>query len=165
MTDESVVEPANPWAFLRYFVGRWQGTGTGKPGESRVEREYKFVLDEQFIQLYDRSVYEPQERNPEGEIHEEIGYFSFDRNRQKRILREFHVEGFVTQYVLEAWDPDRQRIIFRTEAIENISPGWQARTTYEILGEDSFRETFDLAGPGKPLSCYITNEFERVPGG
>ena len=110
-------------------------------------------------------MYEPQERNPEGEIHEEIGYFSYDKNRQKHVLREFHVEGFVNQYVLEEWDPDRQRIVFRTEAIENIPSSWQARTTYEILGENNFRETFDLAGHGKPMSCYITNEFEREPGG
>ncbi|UCG26251.1 MAG: hypothetical protein JSW55_09805, partial [Chloroflexota bacterium] len=117
MTDEDVVEPADPWSFLRFFLGRWQGTGMGKPGESRVEREYKFILGGQFIQLYDRAVYEPQERNPEGEIHEEIGYFSYDKNRQKHVLREFHVEGFVNQYVLEEWDPDGRKIVFRTEAI------------------------------------------------
>ena len=64
------------------------------------------------------------------------------------MLREFHVEGFVNQYVLEEWDPDKGRLIFRTEAIENIPLGWQARTTYEILAENTFRETFNLAGPG-----------------
>ena len=92
-------------------------------------------------------------------------YFSYDKNRQKNVLREFHVEGYVNQYVLEAWDPERGKIVFRTEAIENIPPGWQARTTYEILGENAFRETFDLAGPGQEMSCFITIEFERVPGG
>ena len=165
MTDETVAEPADPWQPLRYFLGRWQGTGTGKPGESQVEREYRFVLDEQFIQLTDRAVYEPQERNPEGEIHEEIGYFSYDKNRQRHIFREFHVEGYVNQYVLEEGDLGGQKMVLTTEAIENMLPGWQVRTTYEILGENTFRETFDLAGPGQELSCFITIEFERKPGG
>jgi hypothetical protein len=164
MSDESVVEPTDPWQTLRYFLGRWQGSGTGKPGESRVEREYQFVLDEQFIQMTDRAVYEPQERNPEGEIHEEIGYFSYDKSRQRHVFREFHVEGYVNQYVMEEWDPSGKKIVFRTEAIENMPSGWQTRTTYEVLGENMFRETFDLVGPGQALSCFITIEFERDSG-
>ena len=164
MTVESVEEPADLWQVLRYFLGQWQGTGTGKPGESRVEREYRFVLDEQFIQITDRSVYEPQERNPDGEIHKEIGYFSYDKVRQKHVFREFHVEGYVNQYVMEEWDPEKRKLVFVTEAIENLPPGWQARTTYEVLENNAFRETFDLAGPGQALSCFITIELERVPG-
>lgn len=152
---------ADPWEPFRYFLGRWRGIGSGNPGESQVEREYKLVLNEQFIQIINRSVYEPQERNPEGEVHEDIGYLSFDRSRQRHILREFHVEGYVNQYMLEDWDPGRKTLVLRTEAIENIPPGWQARTTYEILGENEFRETFDLAGPDQEWSCYITNEFKR----
>ena len=122
-------------------------------------------LYEQFIQIINRSVYEPQERNPDGEMHEDIGFLSFDRSRQRYILREFHVEGYVNQYLLEDWDTARQTLVLRTEAIENISPGWQARTTYEILSENEFRETFDLAGPGQEWSCYITNEFKRKQRG
>lgn len=60
---------------------------------------------------------------------------------------EFHVEGYVNQYVLEDWGPDAKLLVFRTEAIENILAGWQACTTYEIRGENEFRETFDLADP------------------
>jgi hypothetical protein len=50
----------------------------------------------------------------------------------------------------------------RLSAIDNIAPGWRARTTYEILSDDEFRETFDLAGPGKEFGCYITNQFRRA---
>jgi hypothetical protein len=160
--DETVMESADLWEIFRYFLGQWHGAGTGKPGESRVEREYRLVLNEQFMQITDRAVYKPQERNPEGEIHEEIGYISYDKSRQRHVLREFHVEGYVNQYVLEDWDPRKQKIVFKTEAIENIPPGWQARTTYEILGENEFRETFDLAGSDQGWSCYIATEFERT---
>ena len=164
MKDEAN-KTADPWETFRYFLGQWRGIGSGNPGESQVEREYKLVLNEQFIQIINRSVYEPQERNPDGEVHEDIGFLSFDRSRQRYILREFHVEGYVNQYLLEDGDTARQTLVLRTEAIENIPPGWQARTTYGILGENEFRETFDLAGPGQELSCYITNEFKRKQRG
>ncbi len=48
-----------------------------------------------------------------------------------------------------------------SEDIENIPPGWRARTTTKILSHDKFRETFDLAGPEDDWSCIITNEFRR----
>ncbi len=120
------------------------------------------MLNDQFIQINDRSVYEPQERNQAGEVHEEIGYISYDRSRDKFVLREFHVEGYVNQYVLEDWEVEGKVLVFKTESIENIRAGWQARTTYEIRGNDEFRETFDLAGPDQEWSCFITNEFKRA---
>ena len=95
-------------------------------------------------------------------MHEEVGYFSYDANRQKHVLREFHVEGYVNQYLLEDRGPGGQKFVFVTEAIENIPPGWSARTTYEILDENCFRETFELAGPEQEWRCFITNELERV---
>jgi len=159
MKDDLGNESPDLWQPFRFFLGRWKGTGSGNPGESQVEREYKQILNDQFIQVIDRSVYEPQERNPEGEVHEEIGFISYDRSRGKYVLREFHVEGYVNQYLLE--DRDAAKLIFLTESIENIPPGWQARTTYEILGKNEFKETFDLAGPGQEWACFITNEFSR----
>jgi len=32
----------------------------------------------------------------------------------------------------------------------------------EITGEDNFRETFDLSGPGQEWACMMTNEFKRM---
>ena len=52
-----------------------------------------------------------------------------------------------------------------SEAIENIAPGWRARTTYKILGDDEFREEFDLAGPGKDWERYSATDFKRSPMG
>ena len=72
------------------------------------------------------------------------------------------MEGYVNQYVVQSWDQEAGILVMATEAIENIPSGWRARITYEILGEDEFRETFDLAGPGKDWACYIINDFKRV---
>lgn len=161
MTPEPSSESQDPWTPFRYFLFEWRGTGTGRPGTSQVERSYRLVLQDQFIEVYNRSVYEPQESNPEGEVHEDLGIFSYDKAREKYVLREFHVEGYVNQYVAEKWDQEGRVLVMTTEAIENIPPGWRARTTYEILSDDEFRETFELAGPGKLWACYITLDLKR----
>lgn len=84
------------------------------------------VLNQQFIQITDRAVYESQENNPDREIHKEIGYISYDQNRQDHVLCEFHIEGYVNQYVLEDRTSESKKFVFITEITENILAGWPA---------------------------------------
>src|SRR5215211_2129544 len=134
------------WTRFNYFIGSWQGSGEGKVGTSRVERKYEFILNSKFIFVRSKSTYDRQEKNPKGEVHEEWGFLSYDRARETFIFRQFHVEGFVNQYVLNELAEDSQTIGFITEGIENIPPGWLARETYRILGPDEFVEVFEIAG-------------------
>jgi hypothetical protein len=150
------------WTRFDYFIGSWEGSGTGQVGLSRVERRYEFVLNNKFLFVKNRSIYEPQEKNPDGEVHEDWCLISFDRARETYVFRQFHVEGFVNQYVLDNVAEDVQSISFVTEEIENISPGWQAKETYQILGPDEFVEVFELAAPGKGFKIYSENRLYRV---
>ena len=54
------------WEPLKYFVGSWEGSG-----DSKVEREYQFVLKGKYLQAKNESTYLPQEKNPKGEVHED----------------------------------------------------------------------------------------------
>jgi uncharacterized membrane protein YeaQ/YmgE (transglycosylase-associated protein family) len=78
------------------FLGRWTGTTEGRPGKGTVEREYVHLLGGRFIQVRNRSSHPPQEKNPKGEVHEDMGMFSFDTSRKAIVFRQFHVEGFVS---------------------------------------------------------------------
>lgn len=155
-------DPEEPWKELRFFEGKWEGRGDGKSGVSTAFREYSFIFGGKFLKVEGRSVFEPQEKNPEGEIHEEIGFISFDAFRARYVMREFLVEGFINQYTLDSVSGDGKILVFNTEAIENGPKGLKARITIEITGENTFRERFELASPEKEYTCYITNEFERV---
>jgi hypothetical protein len=159
------VPPQDKWGPLRYFIGAWEGTGAGQPGAAKVEREYQLVLNDQFLQVRNQSTYAPQPKNPKGERHEDWGLFSFDRGRKQFILRQFHVEGFVNQYAMAHTKPDGgtdgKTLVFTTESIENIPPGWRARETYKIISEDEFIEVFELAGPGKEFEVYSENRLKR----
>ena len=154
--------PADPWEPFRYFIGTWEGTGSGKPGVSKTQREYRFVLNGKFLQIQNRSVYDPQPKNPKGETHEDWGMLSFDKSRKQFVLRQYHVEGFVSQYVLTSSSADWRTLVLTTNAIENIPAGWRARETYKILNADEFVEVFELAEPGKEFEIYTENRYQRV---
>jgi hypothetical protein len=149
------------WQPMKYFVGQWEGTGKGKPGESKVRRDYRFVLNGKFIQVQNQSEYAPQAANPKGESHEDWGLISFDKARKQFVLRQFHVEGFVSQYVTTSISDDGKTIIFTSESIENIPAGYRARETYKILSDDEFTETFELAASGKEFEVYTENRLRR----
>jgi hypothetical protein len=150
------------WKPLRAFLGEWKGDVDGEPGSGKGEREYTFVLKDRFIRVSNKSTYPPQDKNPKGETHEDVGYFSYDRTTKKFVLRQFHVEGFVNQYVLERASDDLRTLAFVSTSIENIAPGWRARETYRFTGEDEFTETFELAEPGKDFAVYSRTQFHRA---
>jgi hypothetical protein len=149
------------WAPFRFFIGSWNGTGKGEPGVSQLERQYQFILNGKYIQVNHKSVYSPQEKNPKGETHDDLVFFSYDRSRKQFVFRQFHVEGFVNQYKSESISEDGKLMVFISEGIENIPSGWKARETYRILNADEFTETFELAEPGKDFAVYSENHFKR----
>jgi hypothetical protein len=152
--------PADRLALLAPVLGRWAGPTEGEPGSGTVEREYARILGGRFIEVRNVSTYPPQAKNPKGERHEDRGIFSYDAARKTIVFRQFHVEGFVNQYVLDpASTPDR--LVFTTEAIENIPAGWRARETYVVAG-DRLEEAFELSEPGKDFAAYSRNRLTRV---
>jgi hypothetical protein len=148
-----------PWEPLRNLVGIWVGAGSGQPGVSRIQREYRLVLNDKFLQVQNTSTYDPQPKNPKGEVHQDWGMMSFDKSRKQFVFRQFHVEGFVNQYVMTS--TDAKTIVFTSESIENIPAGFRARETYKILGPDEFTEVFEIAEPGKEFEVYSEAHFKR----
>jgi hypothetical protein len=151
------------WAPLRVLVGRWEGESKGVPGAGKAERTYAFALTDRFIQVNHRSVYPVQEKNPQGETHEDVGFISYDKAAKKFVFRQFHVEGFVNHYVLESISADGKTIVFATVAIENLPAGFRGRETYRLVSDNEFVETFAMAEPGKDFATYSETRFRRKP--
>ena len=100
-------------------------------------------------------------KNSKGEVHEDWCMVSFDKGRKKLVLRQFHVEGFVNQYLMSSSSADGKTIVFTSESIENIPAGFRARETYKILGSAEFMEVFAIAEPGKDFEIYSEGHFRR----
>ena len=149
------------WIPFSFIIGDWEGTGEGEPGKGDYERSYHFIFNKKFIEVKNKSTYPPTDKYPEGEVHEDVGYISYDKIRKTFILRQFHKEGFVNQYLLDNISTDGKTFIFTTESIENIPPGWKARETYNVLNDNGFTETFELAEPDRGFQIYTKTKFNR----
>ncbi len=150
------------WTAFNFLAGNWQGTGSGQPGSGQYERTYEFILNHKFLHVRSKSTYPPQEQNPTGEVHEDWGFISFDKGRKTFVYRQFHIEGFVNQYVLEHISQDGKEFVFVSEAIENIPAGWHAKESYHVISPDEFIETFELAEPGKDFELYTQCHLRKV---
>ena len=145
---------------LQYLEGLWEGQGQG----SVVTQEYRFILNEKFLQMKTKAVFEPSEQRPEVEIHEDMGLFSFDTSRETFVLRGFYVEGFVNTYILDDVSADGKTFTFITEHIENAPPGTKAKLIYKIINLDEMEQSFHVAWPGREFSCYSLNKLKRKKG-
>ena len=150
------------WENFKFLIGRWEGTGTGKFGDSRVEREYTYFMDSTYLLGKNKSVYEKQDKNPEGEIHISWDIYSYDKYRKKYVIRQFHEEDITNTYSADSSDISDGQYEFISESIENFMPGWKAREVYNKLNDDEFVEIFYLAPPGKEYSEFIRNTFKRL---
>ncbi len=152
---------ADPWAPVRFLIGNWTGESEGEPGKGTATRTYQFVLKDRFIHERNVSTYPPQPKNEKGEVHEHWSFLSDDRARRTLVLRQFHPEGFVNQFVLKPGE-GQGVLVFESEALENVPAGWKARETYRVVSPDEFVETFEIAADGKAFGVYSETRFRRA---
>jgi hypothetical protein len=150
------------WEPFNFLIGKWEGSGTGKFGDSKIEREYEYLMGGTYIIRKNKSIYEKQEKNPEGEIHDHWDIISYDKVRAKYVFRQFHAEDITNTFSLDSLNAAQGILEFESESIENFIKGWKAKEVYKIINENEFIEIFYLAAPGKEYSEYVRNTFKRI---
>jgi len=151
--------PADPWGVLLELVGSWDGRIDGKLGTGHGVRRYELIMGERYLLARHRSVRLPQERSPAGDQHEELAVFSYDRERQTIVYREFLSEGVVVRSPCRV---DARKVVCVSEAVEN-GTGIRARLTLEITDRYRFTEIYDLGFPNREVEHYFTNHWTRTP--
>jgi hypothetical protein len=161
-TAKASAAEQDPYGSVRFLLGTWAGTASGEPGSGTAQRTYSFVLGDKFIQERNQTTYPPQDRNKAGEVHEHWSLIGYDKARKLLTFRQFHQEGFVATYVLNAAASTPIKVVFDSEQLENIGASWRARETYEIVSANEFTETFELSESGKPYELYSRTHFKRA---
>jgi len=156
----SAAAQTDPLAAVRIFEGKWEGATSGKPGTGHTTREYRRELNGNFLSQRDQSVYQPAGTGTKQFLHEDLGYFSYDKNRAQVVWRQFHSEGLVNEYVLDSVTEDGKALEFVTTNIENL-PGFRAKKVYRIVSPNEIEETFWLAAPGKDFELYTEAHLNR----
>lgn len=152
-------EALDPWKPFNTLVGNWEGQIDGKLGTGNGVRRYEFIFGGKYLLLRHESVRLPQEKSPEGDQHQELGVFSYDRQRNVIVLREFMNEGVVVRSPCAVND---KKIVCASEEVES-GPGIRSRLTLEIVDRYRFKEVYELAFPGRELEHYFTNHWVRMP--
>ena len=153
---------ATKWEPFKFLIGKWEGSGTGKFGDSKIEREYEYLMGGTYIIGKNKSTYEKQEKNPEGEIHDHWDIISYDKVMAKYVFRQFHAEDITNTFSLDSLNAAQGILEFESESIENFIDGWKAKEVHKIINENAFIEIFYLAPPGKEYSGYVRNTFRRI---
>ncbi len=143
---EDAVAP-DPWGPLRLLEGTWEGEIDGRLGEGQGIRRYDRVLNGVYLYMRHASLRQPQEKSPKGDYHHELAVYSYDRERETVVLREFYGEGYAVRSTC-AVEP--KRVVCTSESVESGS-GMRARLTLKIGDRYRFEEVFELAAPGEEL--------------
>lgn len=152
----------NPLERISFIIGDWIGTGSGFGNEtSIIESKFQYVMDKKYIEVINDSRFEPTEKKPEGEHHIDKGFVSFDKIRKVIVFRQFNIEGYINQYILNDSLSTETTLIFETEIIENFMPGGKARWTINKISDDEIETVFDVYFPGKDYTCFGTNKLVR----
>lgn len=158
-TGSAPAQPADdPLAPLHCILGEWRGVGEGVPGASAGERIVRRAHG-RFIVSEGRSVYPRQNANPDGEVHTQTMIFSYDRRRERIVLRTFDSVGFVATYVQDA-QPGTE-IVLVSEVMENVPTGWKARYRLSCPSAESYREVFELDA-GRGMHTYVDGRYARL---
>jgi hypothetical protein len=139
------------------LLGQWEGEGTSFGKTSSVVHTYERILQDKFVHMLTRSVSET------GEVHEDWGFFSYDSDRDKIVVRQFLSEGFVNSYVLTEFAADGDSLTFTTESAESAG-GMRARIRYHIRADDEYELVLELASPGKEFTGCQAMVMRRVEG-
>jgi hypothetical protein len=142
---------------MNFFTGKWEGRETGLSGIGKEFRTYRFILDSNYICRNNKSVFDPQDANPEGAAHEDWGILGHDSFVNKFKMRYFHSEGYINSYMLENISDNSTKNEFNSYNLENVPEGWKARITLEKIDEDTIEETFDRAQTGKDHVTHLEN--------
>jgi hypothetical protein len=151
----------DPFQPIRFLFGEWEGEGSGFGNEkSQIESGFQPVMDDHYIEVINDSRFEPTERNPEGEHHVDKGFISYDQARETIVYRQFNVEGYMNQYVLNDVLSSDSTVVFETEFIENL-PGGKARWTIRKKPDGEIETTFDVSFSGNEFTCFGVNRLRK----
>jgi len=133
-----------------FLMGKWSGNGVGSGNEkSIIHSEFKSIINGTYIEIINDSKFTPTDKNPDGEHHIDKGIISFVKSRKLHVLRQFNIEGYVNQYILNDSLSNDSTLVFETEIIENFVPGGKTRWVLEKNSDIEIKTTFEVSFPGK----------------
>ncbi len=152
---------SNPFLKIGFIIGEWGGKGSGFGNDkSQINSSFQLVMDGNYIEVKNESLFEPTKDKPEGEHHIDKGFISYDKSMGKIVFRQFNNEGYYNQYVLNDSISNENILVFETEFIENFVPNGKAKWTIKKISDNEIETVFDVSF-GNEYACFGTNNLTR----
>lgn len=149
-------------AQFEFLIGNWHGVETGVSGDGIGFRVYSHELGGNYMMEKNLSAFPKTDKKPKGEVHRDIGVFSYNSNKDEIVYRSFNIEGFTNIFVLVNNLSTETKFVFITREIENNPGNWKARIIIEKISETAFKESFDIATDGENFEAYLQNHWHKV---
>ena len=143
------------WDKWDWLLGKWQGEGSGQPGQGDGAFTFAFELDRNIIVRKSSTEFPATDSKPKF-VHDDIliVYMDYSGNPSKAIY--FDNEGHVIYYTVSYLD---KSIIFLSDAIPN-APFF--RLSYTALDEKTVNIKFEMSQDGEIFMTYIEGKSRKL---
>ncbi len=145
------------WSDWRGFLGAWEGTGAGGPGQGRGSFSFAEELQGAILVRRNYAQY-PAAKDKSAYRHDDLMVIYPKAGKTRADY--WDNEGHVIRYLVEFGDGGR-RLVFTSDPAQ---PGPRYRLTYSKTGDNDLMLTFEIAPPNAPANykTYIEATARRA---
>ncbi len=136
--------PTADWSAWQFFMGKWEGEGTGSPGEGTGGFSFAPDLGKRILVRKNFAEY-PATKDRPAFRHDDLMIVYQETGKPTR-AEYFDNEGHVIHYTV-SFSADSTAVVFVSEA-STSEPRYRLTNTKD--GNDKLIITFEIAPPGKP---------------
>jgi hypothetical protein len=147
-----------PFGDLAWLVGHWSGTASsgGRVG-GRVVR-FTMELSGSTLMARGSTIFPAEEGRTEESL-EEVGIWTYDRERRKYVASYFFSTGVSGVFEAEIREDGSIRLV--APSLLNYEAGARARLTLRKAGETGLEIAMDLAPAGKDFVAYQASSLRK----
>ncbi len=149
------------FASLVWLVGEWRGYGRFEERVTYLHRKYSYDLGGMYLVERTVDVFPPPEPSTDFEVHQDFVVYYRDTTTGALKAKAFFVEAFVTSETVSGGENNKPLVMESTQ-IENAPPGLRTRFTLTRETDARFKETFEIAKPGKEYELVEELVMERL---
>jgi hypothetical protein len=147
-----------PFSDLAWLVGPWSGTASS--GGRVGGRVVRFTIELSGNILMERgSTVFPAEAGRAEESLEEVGVWTYDRERRKYVASYFFSTGVSGAFEVEIQDDGTIRLV--APSLLNYESGARARLTLKKAVDSGLDLSMDIAPPGRDFVAYLTSRLKK----
>jgi hypothetical protein len=159
--QEAAEKPAAAWKPFQEFgflTGSWSGTAeSGSRVGGRVSR-FATEMGGNFLVHRGTTVFPAQAGSAEDST-EEVGYYSYDRERRKYVATYFFSTGIVGHFDVEIPSDGNVRLV--STSLLNYDNGARMRMTLGRKSDAELAMQIEVAPSGKDFVSYVTSRMTK----